>query len=102
VAVPLYGDNFLPGKSARESDCDAGSQTGSEKASSFIALGEAPQTLCLRYEHWVLDGAALGEKGSKGRNELDCIRGKGVRAVISGKESCQYARPQMRQSPICL
>ena len=27
----------------------------------------------------VLDGPASGGKGSKGRNELDCIRGKGVR-----------------------
>jgi len=30
-------------------------------------------------EDRVLDGPALGEKGSKGRNQLDCIRGKGVR-----------------------
>ena len=33
-------------------------------------------------EDRVLDGPASGEKGSKGRNELDCIRGKGVRALI--------------------
>ena len=27
-------------------------------------------------EDWVLDGPASGGKGSKGRNQLDCIRGK--------------------------
>jgi len=31
-------------------------------------------------EDRVLDGPASGGKGSKGRNELDCIRGKGVRS----------------------
>ena len=30
-------------------------------------------------ENRVLDGLASGEKGSKGRNKLDCIRGKGAR-----------------------
>ena len=40
-------------------------------------------------EDRVLGGPASGEKGSKGRNELDCIRGKGVRALIFRKESCQ-------------
>jgi hypothetical protein len=30
-----------------------------------------------------LDGPASGDKGSKGRNELNCIRGKGVRPVGS-------------------
>jgi len=29
-------------------------------------------------EDWVLDGPASGEKGSKGRSWLDCIRGKGA------------------------
>ena len=38
----------------------------------------------------VLDGPASGEEGSKGRNWLDCIRGKGVRALIFRKESCQH------------
>jgi hypothetical protein len=33
------------------------------------------------------DGPASGEKGSNGRNYLDCIRGKGVRAPIFRKES---------------
>ena len=32
-------------------------------------------------EDRVLDGPASWEKGSKGRNWLDCIRGKGVRAL---------------------
>ena len=29
-------------------------------------------------EDWVRDGPASGEKGSKGRNYLDCIRGNGL------------------------
>ena len=35
---------------------------------------------CLRWvvcEDRVLDGPASGDKGSKGMNQLDCIRGKG-------------------------
>jgi len=31
----------------------------------------------------VLDGPALWETGPKGRNELDCMRGKGVRGGCS-------------------
>ena len=33
------------------------------------------------YEDRVLDGSASGGKGSNGRNELDCIRGKGGRPM---------------------
>ena len=40
-------------------------------------------------EDRVLDGPASEEKGSKGRNWLDCIWGKGVRALVFRKESCR-------------
>ena len=34
-------------------------------------------------------GPASGDKGSKGRNKLDCIRRRGVKALVFRKESCQ-------------
>ena len=39
-------------------------------------------------EDQVLEGPASGGKGSKFRNQFDCIRGKGVRALVFRKESC--------------
>jgi len=41
-----------------------------------------PGVGCAACADRVLDGPASGKKGSNGRNELDCIRGKGVRALI--------------------
>ena len=49
------------------------------------AAGEYPvRTGAGACEARVLHGPALGRKGSNSRNKLDCIRGKGVRAPISG------------------
>ena len=45
--------------------------------------GTTPRAVRVIYEDRVLNGPASGKKGSKGRNYLDRIRGKGVRADCS-------------------
>ena len=40
----------------------------------------------------VLDGPASGGKGSKGRNELDCTRGKSANAVVLPENAAPHSR----------